>query len=44
MGEPQGPEDTPEKLEAERKVAHDFIDNGALLELPVICPLKLMFA
>jgi hypothetical protein len=28
--ESQGPEDTPEKLEAERQVAQDFIDTGAL--------------
>lgn len=26
--EPAGPEDTPEKLEEERKAAQEFIDNG----------------
>jgi hypothetical protein len=28
LREPQGPEDTPEALEAERQAAQDFIDNG----------------
>lgn len=30
LREPPGPEDTPEKLEAERQTAQDFIDNGGL--------------
>ena len=30
LREPQGPEATPEKLEAERQAAQDFIDNGAV--------------
>ena len=32
--EPAGPEDTPEKLEEERKEAQEFIDNGSC-SLPV---------
>ena len=28
LREPAGPEDTPEKLEEERKAAQEFIDNG----------------
>ena len=29
VGEAQGPEDTPEKLEEERRLAQEVIDNGA---------------
>jgi hypothetical protein len=42
LREPPGPEDTPEKLEAERQAAQDFIDNGALLGPYDSLPLKLM--
>ncbi len=30
MREPQGPDDTPEKLEEEQRLAQEFIDTGLL--------------
>jgi hypothetical protein len=36
LPEPQGPDDTPEKLEAERQAAQNFIDNGMLLKLSIV--------
>jgi hypothetical protein len=42
LREPQGPEDTPEKLEAECQAVQDVIDNGKLCKFSMDCYPMLM--